>query len=613
MRNFATPIILVFFLFALSVQAQSNESAQDQKPPVALVVPGEVILGFKETGAANGRIQLPSNLSKISGGVFSFRSTGFADGSEAVPLDKKLLSRDCEYAKNRILKLGIATNIDSCEPNFVFKATKTSNDTYMSYLDAAFKSSKINDAWEVTTGDRKIVVAVIDTGVDYNHPDLKDNMYRNSGEIPDNNIDDDRNGFVDDVHGYDFAANDGDPMDKNGHGTHCAGTIGAVGDNLLGVAGVNWQVSIMALKFLGDNGSGTTTGAIKAIDYAVNNGAKVLSNSWGALLAYSAPLLKAIKRAEAKGVIFVAAAGNDGLDNEEYPTYPASFDASNIVSVAAIDPKSNKLASFSNFGKRTVDIAAPGVDILSTYPGGGYAFMSGTSMATPHVAGALALLLAVRPEAGMDTLLPALLERSQFSKELYGKVSSAGTLDVYGSVKELAPETPTNGNSSSSSTTSGEGSNEQDSPQDDSDSSSSSGSEEVANFEYVLLAGRANAKGQISNGAATRKVGLELLASSEQPSATDKYSITLSSADNTCEIVSDRPIKAGESLSSYFNLPALNFKATFDLLLTSESGGEAMSSLRLNLCRSGKKCSSEPSLSNFKRICALFKVKSARR
>jgi subtilisin family serine protease len=243
------------------------------------------------------------------------------------------------------------------------------------------------DAWPSHGGDKQMVVAVIDTGIDYNHEDLAFNVWRNPS--PTKN----------DVAGYDFIHDDGLPFDDQGHGTHCAGTIGAVGRNGKGLSGVSQRVSIMGLKFLSAEGSGTTDGAIKAIDYAVKNGAKVLSNSWGGPGGpENKALYDAIERARAAGVLFIAAAGNESSNNDDSAraSYPAGFDNENLIAVAATD-QNDKLASFSNYGKKTVHVAAPGVNIYSLAPGGGFASMSGTSMACPHVAGAAALLWSKNP------------------------------------------------------------------------------------------------------------------------------------------------------------------------------------------------------------------------
>jgi thermitase len=249
----------------------------------------------------------------------------------------------------------------------------------------------ILDAWKKTKGDRRIIVGVIDTGVDFNHEDLKENLWMNQAELNGKpGVDDDKNGYIDDVYGYNFVANTSAPLDGNGHGTHCAGVIGAV-HNHLGVAGVMDDVQIMALKFLSDTGFGNVEGAIKAIDYGVKMGANVLSNSWGGG-ARSQALEDAITRANAKGVIFVAAAGNDNTDNDLKPSYPANYTVTNVISVGSSDGKGNK-SSFSNYGNTLVHVFAPGSNILSTFPKNNYKKLSGTSMATPFVSGAVGLYL----------------------------------------------------------------------------------------------------------------------------------------------------------------------------------------------------------------------------
>lgn len=297
-----------------------------------------------------------------------------------------------------LLKTGAVT---SCSPNYVLKASDvTPNDPQFGSLWGLNASKGINapQGWDVSTGSSSVVVAVIDTGVDYTHPDLAANMWRNSAEIEGNNVDDDHNGYVDDVFGISSVGRSGNPLDDNGHGSHCAGTIGGVGNNGVGVTGINWNVKIMALKFLSASGSGSLASAIEAINYMVdmkNKGVnvRVSSNSWGGG-GYSASLATAIKRATDAGIMFVAAAGNESNNNDQNASYPAGYDG--VVSVAAIDQNRN-LASFSNYGASSVDIAAPGVGIVSTYSAGRYATLSGTSMATPHVSGALALLVGAIP------------------------------------------------------------------------------------------------------------------------------------------------------------------------------------------------------------------------
>lgn len=250
---------------------------------------------------------------------------------------------------------------------------------------------------------QNVIVAVLDTGVDYNHPALVGHIHTNRGEIAGNGRDDDGNGFIDDAHGYDFDAKDGDPMDEDQHGTHCAGIIGASADSGTGAAGVAPGVKVMPVRIIGNEARGFLSNAAAGIKYAVDNGAKVISNSWRVYRSWGAfdptepniaILRAAIEYAESKGAIFVAASGNETLNmNTNFdrdPLYPAGFTGlSNLVVVAASDRRGN-MAYFSNFGSNYVTVAAPGDDIISTVPGGSFETMSGTSMAAPLVAGAIA-------------------------------------------------------------------------------------------------------------------------------------------------------------------------------------------------------------------------------
>ena len=278
-------------------------------------------------------------------------------------------------------------------------------------------------AWKKTHESPKVVVAVIDTGLNYKHEDLEKNAWS------------DTNGN----HGYNFVENNKDPMDQNGHGSHCAGTIGGVGNNRIGVVGVTWNVKIMGVRWLDKNGSGEVANAIKAIDFAVDNGAKILSNSW--FWTEDDPDLKAaIKRAGDKGVLCVCAAsnfaqrpGNNGGNNDKRDTlgrYPSAYPLDNIISVAAID-EANNLANFSNWGKAAVHIGAPGVLIMSTVLGNDYdGTYSGTSMATPHVAGASALVLAANPFANANDIKSLILENARKIPSLKGRCVTEGTLDI---------------------------------------------------------------------------------------------------------------------------------------------------------------------------------------
>lgn len=323
------------------------------------------------------------------------------------------------------------------EPDYIVFATNTPNDPSFPSLwglhntgatGAADADIDAPEAWDIATGSKTVTVGVIDTGIDYNHPDLAANIWTNPGEIADNGIDDDKNGFIDDLHGWDFCNDDADPMDDHYHGTHCAGTIGAVGNNGIGVAGVNWSVSIAALKFLSEGGSGTTSDAIDAVHYATTMGFDLTSNSWGGG-GYSALLEESIAAAGAAGHLFVAAAGNSALNTDATANYPSCYNCENIISVAATD-SNDALAYFSNHGVGSVDLAAPGVDIFSTAPNAGYMTLSGTSMATPHVAGAAALLKSAHPQFGATAIKTLLLSSVDPIASLQGVVSSGGRLNI---------------------------------------------------------------------------------------------------------------------------------------------------------------------------------------
>lgn len=313
-------------------------------------------------------------------------------------------------------------------------------------------------AWEKTKGSKDIVVAVLDTGVDYTHPDLKNNMWVNEAEAKgEPGRDDDGNGYVDDIYGYDFVSSyseegrvkmwygkpgDADPMDENGHGTFCASEIGASSDNGQGVVGLNWNVQIMALRFLGSSG-GQTDDAVSAIYYAIDKKVDIMSNSWG-----GGPknkfLAKAIGDAQKAGIVFVAAAGNDSNNNDANPSYPASYnqnhqdqELTNVISVGASDNQDNP-ASFSNFGHRAVHVFAPGVDIVGAVPvhlmpgRKPYVVMSGTSMATPYVSGVVALMMAANPSLRKNPaeIKKILIETSDQVDNLVGKSQSNGRINA---------------------------------------------------------------------------------------------------------------------------------------------------------------------------------------
>ncbi|HEX8920456.1 MAG TPA: S8 family peptidase [Pyrinomonadaceae bacterium] len=286
-------------------------------------------------------------------------------------------------------------------------------------------------AWYKTTGSSKIVVAVLDSGVDYRHLDLINNIWVRPADMA--AYSDDELGTFNDEHGFNATDRLRDPMDDNGHGTHCAGIIGAEGNNAYGIAGINWNVEIMPLKFLNGNGSGTTKDAIEAINYVIDRKQKgvnvrVLSASWGSTQK-SRALQDAIKRAGDEGIMFVAAAGNNGDDSDKRPHFPAGYNLPNLIAVAAVD-RNDQLTGFSNYGAKSVHIAAPGKEILSTWLNGEFYVASGTSMATPEVAGVAALILSTNPKMSVKELRARLLNSVDKLDSLKGKVSSGGRLNA---------------------------------------------------------------------------------------------------------------------------------------------------------------------------------------
>ncbi|TLX53303.1 serine protease [Stutzerimonas nosocomialis] len=353
--------------------------------------------------------------------------------------------------------------VEYVEPNWVYRTQRSNpNDPGLEWMwglqgpttsPAHPYGSGALAAWNASAlCSSQVHVGVIDEGVMVNHPDLRANVWVNPGEgsRPDGQ-DNDRNGFVDDVHGWDFDANDASVFDgvQDDHGTHVAGTIAAVTNNGIGVAGVCPSAKLIAAKFLGADG-GTTAGAIAAVNYLTTLKREkrialvATNNSWGGG-GYSQALADAIRAAGDAGILFIAAAGNDGLDIDRFPSYPASYALPNVITVAAHDP-SGARAEFSNYGAASVHLSAPGVDIISTAPmtatEGGYAYYSGTSMAAPHVAGAAALYASLNPCASAAQIRDALLRHAVRDPQLIGSVQQGRRLDVSGFRRELACTAP---------------------------------------------------------------------------------------------------------------------------------------------------------------------------
>ena len=428
------PVSLLLALMALAGLGADRGIAQDPSD----TVPGELIVGFKPSATL---WQEKRAVDKARGEI--------AQRIESV--DAAVVTVDPDETADASVRLLRNRAVDFVEPNWVLRANRIPNDRgfgeqwglrNLGHFDGKSGADVgATTAWDaVTTGGA--TVAVVDTGVSYKHPDLIGNAWTNAGDAI-NGLDDDGDGYDDDRYGADFIENDSDPDDDGGHGTHVAGIIGAQGNNAIGIAGVNWDVDVMALKFLDENGEGNTADAANAIDYAVAHGARVINASWGGP-AFSMALYGAIKRAGERGVLVVAAAGNEGVNADSKPDYPAAFDLPNVVSVAATD-RSDRLLDFSNYGSKSVDLAAPGDDVYSTVPTvsdpSGYASFSGTSMAAPFVSGAAALYLGRFPQASADQVKAALMQSADRLPTLSGKTVSGGRLNVARALGASAPST----------------------------------------------------------------------------------------------------------------------------------------------------------------------------
>jgi subtilisin family serine protease len=364
-----------------------------------------------------------------------------------------------QAVEDSLESLNTADGILYAEPDYIYRTASIPNDSYFTQLWGLHNTGQTGgtsdadidapEAWDIKTDADEIIIAVLDTGVYYTHPDLSANMWTNPGEIPGNGIDDDKNGYVDDVYGWNFFHENNNTLDEDGHGTRCAGIIGAVGNNAQGVTGICWNIKIMGLKitFLGsDEWTFYVSNAIQGIEYAINKEAKVLNASWGAY-DYSQSLKDAIDAANTAGVLFVAAAGNECNNNDFNGLYPASYNCDNIISVMASDAYDRRsiwpeYPASSNWGPNSVDLAAPGTDIYTPGLGGTYYYMDGTSAATPYVAGAAALVWATNPTLShlqvkkiiLDTVdvIPALQNDPN-----YGRLClTAGRLNLYKAVRE---------------------------------------------------------------------------------------------------------------------------------------------------------------------------------
>lgn len=427
-------------VLAMAVVAGPLAGASGAARPAALpddVRAGELLVAFDPTLPASARASLRAR-------------NGLAQG-ESLPVPGLELVELPDRADPTAVaaRLSRQLGVRYAEPNYRVEPAATPNDTYFSHQWGLHNTGQTGgssdadidapEAWDLAADTSGIVVAVVDTGVDISHPDLAANIWKNTDEVAGNGVDDDGNGYVDDVRGWDYLNGDADVYDSasdDAHGTHVAGTISAVTGNGRGVAGVS-QAKILPLKFLGPDG-GSTSDAVRAIDYAVAQGAHVINNSWGGP-SYSQALADAISRANTAGVLVVAAAGNGGTDGigdnlDVSPVYPAAHTHGNIIAVAASDA-SDRLPSFTNYGSTSVDLGAPGAGILSTVPGG-YGTASGSSMAAPHVSGAAAQVMAAFPSLSHTEVRQRILATVDPKTSLATTTATGGRLNLAAALSE---------------------------------------------------------------------------------------------------------------------------------------------------------------------------------
>lgn len=452
-----------------NISSPISDSSPDIGASTAKVTAQSVLSDIEKGRYREGEI-----LVKFKSGVVSAMSSKSHEAMESRTLKRFHLVRNLEHVrlpeglsvKEAIIRYMSDPNVEYAEPNYIKRASAIPNDTNFGSQWALLNTGqtggttgadiKATGAWDITTGSSSVVVAVIDSGIDLDHPDLRENIWTNSGETSCNDgIDNDGNGFVDDCRGWNFAGDNNISSDDNGHGTHVAGIVGAVGNNGQGISGVMWDVQLMALKFLDSDGVGTVADEVSAIQYALAKGVRVINASFGGVDSRSER--DAIALANTSGVLVVAAAGNGGTDvigdnNDDSPTFPASygvphvingvpFDAlPNIIAVAAADQNDN-LAFFSDFGPQSIHVAAPGENILSTVPTGffpfGYAFFSGTSMATAYVTGLAGLTFSRAPGLTHLQARDLILNNVDELPNLSGLLLTGGRINAFKTVSSV--------------------------------------------------------------------------------------------------------------------------------------------------------------------------------
>jgi subtilisin family serine protease len=407
----ARAIAVLLLLSPLTIPPEASLAAADRPHVSAVVaakfkaphVPGELIVKVRDQA------------SKRVAATLELAGASVVEASKADPSVSRIVAAGDADARVAAAALAQLEDVEFVEPNYVATLFAVPNDPRFREQWGLDNSAGTDigaaSAWDRTTGSEEVVVGVIDTGMDVSHPDLRDNLFRNPGEVANNDLDDDGNGYVDDTNGWDGVTDTGTIRDDNGHGTHVSGIIGARGNNGQGIAGVAWRVRLLPLRYAGGN-SGSVFDALQCLDYAVtlkNRGVNVraINNSWGGG-GFSQALAEAVGRANNAGILLVCAAGNSAADNDASAVYPAGYDFANVISVGATS-RTGTSAGFSNFGATSVDVFAPGDGILSTVPAGGFANFNGTSQASPHVAGIAALIAAAEPDASIAEMKARIL------------------------------------------------------------------------------------------------------------------------------------------------------------------------------------------------------------
>jgi subtilisin family serine protease len=433
MKKILSFIISVIIVTVLSHSAFGKNNMQEY-------VPGEILVKFKDASSEDA-------INNLHAYARSVRKMEFRQ----IKVQHILLPGDMSV-EQAVAYYNNDPNVEYAEPNYIVHAFATTPDdpslTQLWGLNNTGQTDGTIDAdidapeaWDITTGSNDVVIAVVDSGVAYDHPDLSANIWTNTGETGcTDGIDNDGNGYIDDCKGWDFKDDDNDPMDEYGHGTHVAGTIASVGNNGVGISGVMWTAKIIPLRFLGTSGSGTLADAVAAILYANAGGAQVINCSWGG--SQNSRILKDV--IEDSRAVVVSAAGNadeagePGSNNDTTPLYPASYKSLNIISVAA-SGQDDDLAAFSNYGAATVDLAAPGVNIYSTVPadlfGAEYLSFSGTSMSTAHVSGVAGLIFSIYPAINACQVKDMILRAVDSKSSLDGKVLTGGRLNAYNALQ----------------------------------------------------------------------------------------------------------------------------------------------------------------------------------